>query len=196
MDGTRKIRTHIALVILLLLQVVCGSACRKSKAPPAGPAAKTSSESSAQVENAGNYGWTLDNGQRSKLADYQGKVVVIDFYATWCEPCRVETPHLVALQRQYGEQGLQVIGLNVGGEDDRDQVPTYAQEFGIQYPLAFPEDELVDAYLSDNENIPQVFVFDRSGKLIQHFVGFTEEGGQELERLEQDSLTAKGVSRQ
>src|SRR4051794_20662299 len=75
-------------------------------------------------------GWVQDNNQRAKLADYKGKVVVLDFYATWCEPCRAETPHLVNLQKQYGDKGLQVIGLNVGGDDDRAQVPGFATEFG------------------------------------------------------------------
>lgn len=130
-----------------------------------------------------NYGWTLDNNRRATLADYKGKVVVLDFYATWCDPCRAETPHLVALQKQYGEQGLQVIGLNVGGEDDRDKVPAFAKEFGISYPLAFPEDEFVDAYLSDNSNIPQAFVFDRNGRLVKRFLGYSSQVDQDLEQV-------------
>src|ERR1044072_2117921 len=74
---------------------------------------------------SGSVGWVHDNNQRAKLADYKGKVVVLDFYATWCEPCRAETPHLVSLQKQYAEKGLQVIGLNVGGEDARAAVPAF-----------------------------------------------------------------------
>jgi thiol-disulfide isomerase/thioredoxin len=135
-------------------------------------------------------GWTLANNQRAQLSDYQGKVVLLDFYATWCEPCRAETPHLVQLQQQYAAQGLQVLGLNVGGADDRDAVPAYAKEFGIQYPLAFPDDELADSYLGDNQNIPQAFVFDRNGKLIKRFVGYSENSGAELERVIKASLTA------
>ena len=135
-------------------------------------------------------GWTLAHNQRGQLSDYQGKVVLLDFYATWCEPCRAETPHLVQLQQQYAAQGLQVIGLNVGGADDRDAVPAYAKEFGIQYPLAFPDDELADSYLGDNQNIPQAFVFDRNGKLIKRFVGYSENSGAELERVVKASLTA------
>ena len=138
----------------------------------------------------GTAGWTLDNNQRAKLADYKGKVVVLDFYATWCEPCRAETPRLVELQRQYAAQGLQVIGLNVGGEDDRERVPMFAKEFGIPYPLAFPDDDLADGYLSDNENIPQAFVFDRNGKMVKRFVGYTESSGGELERVVKASLTS------
>jgi thiol-disulfide isomerase/thioredoxin len=137
---------------------------------------------------AGTGGWTLDSKQRSTLADYKGKVVVLDFYATWCEPCRAETPHLVQLQKQYQHQGLQIIGLNVGGADDRDQVPGYAKEFGIQYPLAFPDDEFADSLLGYNQNIPQAFVFDRNGKLVRRFIGYSDSSGAEFERVVKASL--------
>ena len=115
---------------------------------------------------------------------------MLDFYATWCEPCRAQTPHLVKMQRQYVEQGLQVIGLNVGGDEDRDKVPGYARELGIQYPLGFPDDELFDAYLSNNGDIPQALVFGRDGRLVKRFVGYNEAAGRELERVVQSSLAA------
>jgi thiol-disulfide isomerase/thioredoxin len=140
------------------------------------------------VHPTGSAGWIQENNQRAKLADYKGKVVVLDFYATWCEPCRAETPHLVNLQRQYGDKGLQVIGLNVGGEDDRAQVPAYAKEFGILYPLAYPDDDLADQLLSDNQNIPQSFVYDRNGDLVKRFIGYNGSTGAELERLVQGAL--------
>lgn len=141
-------------------------------------------------------GWVQDNNQRAKLADYKGKVVVLDFYATWCEPCRAETPHLVNLQKQYGDKGLQVIGLNVGGDDDRALVPGFAKEFGIQYPLAYPDDDLVDQMLSDNQNIPQSFVYDRNGKLIKRFIGFESSGAAQIERVIQQALTANAITGQ
>jgi thiol-disulfide isomerase/thioredoxin len=128
-------------------------------------------------------GWALDNNQRAALSDYKGKVVVLDFYATWCEPCRVETPHLVRLQNEFGPKGLQVIGLNVGGDEDREKVPAYAKEFNIQYPLAYPDDDLVTKYLSDNENIPQSFVFDRNGNLLKRFVGYSSRSALELDTV-------------
>jgi thiol-disulfide isomerase/thioredoxin len=127
--------------------------------------------------------WTIGNNQALKLSDYKGKVVVLDFYATWCEPCRAETPRLVQLQKDFGGTGLQVIGLNVGGDDDRAQVPAFAKEFGVEYPLGFPNDNLVDQYLTDNQDIPQAFVFDRNGDLIKRFVGYNATSGAELERI-------------
>jgi thiol-disulfide isomerase/thioredoxin len=132
---------------------------------------------------AGRGGWALDNNQRAALSDYKGKVVVLDFYATWCEPCRAETPHLVRLQNEFGPKGLQVIGLNVGGDEDREKVPAYAKEFNIQYPLAYPDDDLVTKYLSDNENIPQSFVFDRNGNLLKRFVGYSSRSAVELDTV-------------
>jgi thiol-disulfide isomerase/thioredoxin len=139
--------------------------------------------SACSKQPVGSGSWTIDKNQRAKLSDYKGKVVLLDFYATWCEPCRVETPHLVRLQNEYGQKGLQVIGLNVGGEEDRDKVPGYAKEFSVQYPLGFPDDDLVTKYLSDNDNIPQSFVFDRNGNLVKRFVGYSPRSGAELDRI-------------
>jgi len=144
----------------------------------------------------GNGTWTIGNNQPVKLSDYKGKVVVLDFYATWCEPCRAETPRLVQLQKDFGASGLQVIGLNVGGDDDRAQVPVFAKEFGVEYPLGFPDDNLVDEYLTDNQNIPQAFVFDRNGDLVKRFVGYSPSSGAELERIVKGALAAGPVAQQ
>jgi thiol-disulfide isomerase/thioredoxin len=134
----------------------------------------------------GAMGWTLQNNQHGKLSDYRGKVVILDFYATYCEPCRQETPHLVRLNEQYARQGLQVIGLNVGGEDDQAKIPGYARQFGIQYPLGLPDDDFVHTYLGDNADIPQAFVFDRNGQLVKRFVGYNENVDREIERIVSD----------
>ena len=130
-------------------------------------------------------GWTLQNDEHRKLSDYKGKLVILDFYATYCEPCLKETPHLVQLHERYAQQGLQVIGLNVGGQDDHAKIPAYAKEFGIKYPLGLPDDEFVEKYLGDNSNIPQAFVFDRDGQLVKRFVGYNENVDREIERIVQ-----------
>jgi len=140
--------------------------------------------------------FAVANNQAAKLSDYKGKVVVLDFYATWCEPCRAETPRLVQLQKDYGPSGLQVIGLNVGGEDDRDQVPAFAKEFGIEYPLGFPDDNLVDQYLSDEQSIPQAFVFNRNGDLVKRFIGYSPKSDAELVGIVQAAVAAGPVAQQ
>ncbi len=129
-------------------------------------------------------GWITSDGDRQqhvKLSDYTGRVVVLDFYATWCVPCRESIPHLIGLQKRYGPSGLEIIGLNVGGPDDRVKVADFSKELDIQYPLGFPDKTLTELFLSDNDAIPQSFVFDREGKLVKRFIGYSEAIGKELE---------------
>lgn len=122
-------------------------------------------------------GWQSTDGKRFVFSEYKGKVLVLDFYATWCVPCRDSVPHLIGLQKKYDEQGLVVVGLNVGGEDDLPKVPEFAKEFGIQYTLGTPDEDLVAFLLADSDAIPQTFVFDRQGQLVQRFTGFGPETG-------------------
>ena len=135
-------------------------------------------------------GWTIGSMQHVRLSDYQNKVLVLDFYATWCEPCRDSIPHLVELQQQYGPHGLQVIGLNVGGSSDLDKVPAFAREFHIQYQLGVPDLELADLYTGDENVIPQTVVLDRQGRQVKRFVGYDESVDQQLQEIIQKSLAA------
>ncbi len=122
------------------------------------------------------------------LAEMRGNVVVLDFYATWCPPCRDEVPHLVKLERLYHKQGLRVVGLNVGGEEDMAEVPAFVDEFKIQYQLGTPDIPLVYDLMGDESAIPQTFVFSRQGKLLRHFVSYSEEIGEEIEQTVQAAL--------
>ena len=143
---------------------------------------------SAERTNARGGGWTMLDGRRVSLEDFRGQAVVLDFYATYCPPCRDEIPHLVRLQKRFGAQGLKVIGLNVGGEEDQAKVPAYVRELGIQYQLANPDEETVDMFLAGNTAIPQTFVFDRQGQLVEHFVGFDATVAADLERAVASAL--------
>lgn len=120
---------------------------------------------------------------RGRIADYKGKVLVLDLYATWCAPCRESIPRLIALQDRYGKKGLQVIGLNVGGADDRVKVAAFAKEFRIQYPLGFPDLALTDLLLSDDASIPQTFIFSKEGKLVKRFIGYDSSMETSLEEV-------------
>ena len=160
-------------------------ASRTPRALEANPRPSVVTPSSA---NASQYGFTLLDNRRMRLSDYLGHVVVLDFYATWCPPCREETPHLVALQKRYGSQGLHVIGLNVGGPEDRNKVPAYVEEFKIQYTLGFPDPQMTENYLSDDDRIPQAFVFDRKGQLVKRFISYDNTMPAELERAVRTAL--------
>ena len=141
-----------------------------------------------ETSSINNLGWTAGNGKRSLFSEYKGKVLVLDYYATWCGPCRKSVPHLIELQKKHAEQGLQVIGLNVGGPEDVDKVPDFAKELGIQYPLAIPDDELVSFMLGDENSIPQTFIFDRQGMLVEHVVGFGPTVGPRIDQAVETAL--------
>jgi thiol-disulfide isomerase/thioredoxin len=135
-----------------------------------------------------NMGWESSTGKRDVFSEYRGKVLFLDFYATWCAPCRDSVPHLVGMQKKYEDQGLVVVGLNVGGPGDEQKVPAFAKEYGIQYTLARPDEELVTILLGDNDGIPQTFVFDRQGQLVQRFTGFGPGTGEYLDQAVEAGL--------
>ncbi|QQS42849.1 MAG: TlpA family protein disulfide reductase [Acidobacteriota bacterium] len=125
--------------------------------------------------------WKVFDGPDEKIGDFEGKVLVLDFWATYCPPCIEEIPHLRELQGKYGERGFQVIGLHVGGEEDRPRVPAFKERLSIDYPLATPEDRLVYQLLGDDSRIPQTLVFDRKGKLVVKLVSYDEEIKKQLD---------------
>ena len=133
-------------------------------------------------------GWELTDGKRSIFSEYKGQVLVLDFYATWCVPCRDSVPHLMGLHKKYEQQGLRIVGLNVGGPEDEPEVPGFAKEFGIQYALGKPDEDLVRLLLSDIDAIPQTFVFDREGQLVDRLIGFGKESGARLDAAVESAL--------
>lgn len=122
------------------------------------------------------------------LASYRGKVVILDFYATWCGPCIQSIPHLVNLQSRYKSNDLKIIGLNVGGPDDPAKVQAFAKALRITYELGIPDDAMTEKYLFDNDSIPQTFIIDRDGKAVNRFIGFDNSMPAELERAIQNAL--------
>ena len=135
--------------------------------------------------------WTQMDGRRVSLEDLRGQVVVLDFWATYCPPCREEIPHLVRLQREFGPRGLKVVGLNVGGEEDRPKIPGFVEQYGIQYQLAEPDDETVRLFLASDNSIPQTFVLNRRGKIVLHLVGYDADAAAELDGAVANALSEK-----
>lgn len=125
--------------------------------------------------------WTGFEGSVQKLKDHRGKVVILDFWATYCPPCIEEIPHLIELQAKYGSNDLVVIGLHVGGEEDQPKVPEFVERLKITYPLAYPEGALTSFVFGQQTAIPQTAIFDRQGKLVKKITGFGPEIKVELD---------------
>ena len=185
------------VAILLLAAILClASACSQqsgnnSEPTPVLSEPPTTSFPMPPVSSEGStvtVGWTLADGKRVYLSEQRGKVVVLDLYATWCEPCRQSIPHLIGLHERYAAQGLSLVGLNVGGPDDRVKVASFAAEFHISYPLGFPDKSLTDLFLSDDKTIPQTFVFSREGRLVKRYIGYDRSMPGQLEELIKSEL--------
>lgn len=116
--------------------------------------------------------WTGFEGNVAKLKDLNGKVVILDFWATYCPPCIEEIPHLMELQAKYGAENLHIVGLHVGGEEDRPKVPEFVERLKITYPLAYPEDALTAYIFGQQTAIPQTAIFDRKGRMVKKIAGF------------------------
>lgn len=102
-------------------------------------------------------------GRTVRLSDYRGKVVLINFWATWCPPCRAEIPDLVKLQREYGKDGLQIIGITYQPER-RARVRTFTRRLKVNYPIVFGTRE-TKAGFSPDETLPLTVIIDRGGTI-------------------------------
>jgi len=115
---------------------------------------------------------TLD-GKSLQLSDYKGKVLVLDIWATWCGPCRVEVPHLVSLSREYKQRGVEVVGLTIENPvEAREDVRSFAAEYKINYQLGWADRQFALALMNGRGNIPQTYVITRDGKILKRFIGF------------------------
>lgn len=115
------------------------------------------------------------NGRPLRLKDYKGKVVLLNFWATWCAPCRAEMPDLVLWQREYRNRGLQVIGVTYPPEK-LGEVRRFMQSIKVNYPVAIG-DESTKAQFDSSEILPLTVVIDRAGKIREIIQGvlFSDE---------------------
>lgn len=126
--------------------------------------------------------WTTAGDKVQKMSDLTGKAVILDFWATYCEPCKREIPHLNSLIAKYGKDNLHIVGLNVGGDEDKPKIPAFVAATKVDYEIAFPEDALADFIFSERSDIPQTAVFDRKGRMVQKLVGFSDGIQKELDQ--------------
>lgn len=115
------------------------------------------------------------DGKSFKLSDTK-KVVVLDLWATWCGPCRLEIPHLVEMSKEYEDKNVEVVGLTTENPDsDADKVREFAEEYKINYKLGWAHRELAVALMKGNYSIPQTFVIAPGGRLIARFRGYSDK---------------------
>src|SRR6202789_3053812 len=111
---------------------------------------------------------TLD-GKDVKLSSLRGKAVLLNFWATYCGPCKIEMPWFVELQKEYGPQGFQILGVAMDDASTED-IAKFAKEMGVNYPILIGKDSVADSYGGVNV-LPTTFFLDRDGKLIAREFG-------------------------
>jgi len=113
------------------------------------------------------------NGKLVKVSDYKGKVVVLNFWATWCPPCRREIPDFNELQAQYGSQGIQFLGIALDDEGV-EKVKSWMTTNPVSYPVLIPDNTIVAKY-GEMSAIPVTFVIDRQGNIRTSYVGMRKK---------------------
>ncbi len=114
------------------------------------------------------------NGKTVHLSDYRGKAVLLNFWATWCPPCKIEMPWFVELQKRYGPEGLQIIGIAM--DDAKPQeIAAFAKEMGVNYPVLIGKEAVGDAY-GGVQFLPDSFYIDRNGKVVDKAFGLKGRG--------------------
>jgi cytochrome c biogenesis protein CcmG/thiol:disulfide interchange protein DsbE len=108
------------------------------------------------------------NGKSVSLADFKGKVVILDFWATWCPPCKREIPDFIKLQSEYGSKGVQIVGIAL---DQPGKVEAFVKDNGMNYPVLMGTNEVAASY-GGVEAIPTTFIIDKSGKIVTKYEGF------------------------
>jgi thiol-disulfide isomerase/thioredoxin len=147
-----RLRQLTALLLFILLALVsCGKANR--------------------TVSVSQFDFTLLDlqGKRISYSDFQGQVLMVNFWAPWCGPCRRETPDLIELYDGYKSQGLQILGVAVAFRGEQ-SVRDFAAQFGVTYPILFGNENLVKAY-GGFRGIPTTFLFSRDGELYRKYEG-------------------------
>jgi len=156
-------RSPVCLVAVVVLAALTVVSCRQA-------AETTGADRPALVgRTAPDFALTDLSGKTVRLADFKGKVVLLDFWATWCAPCREEIPAFVELQKQYAEQGFTLLGISLDDEGAV-VVKPFARQFGINYPVVIGNTEVSAAY-GGMQALPTAFLIGRDGRILEAFVG-------------------------
>jgi thiol-disulfide isomerase/thioredoxin len=165
----------------LLPFVVFAAACRPAAAPVSISNRPVMVNDVRVKKPMGEMTWTDASGKQVTMADLEGKAVVLDFWATYCDPCRDEIPHLNELQTKYADAGLLVFGLNSGGPEDKPKIPEFVRETPIKYGMGFPDDDLLASIFEGDDRIPQTLVLNRKGQIVTKIVGFNDQIKRQLD---------------
>jgi cytochrome c biogenesis protein CcmG/thiol:disulfide interchange protein DsbE len=173
----------VAVLILGGLEYGCSSSSKSSPKPSAAAVPEAATPATPGQTMAADFTLKDSNGADIKLADYRGKVVLLNFWATWCGPCKVEIPWFIEFNKTYKDRGFTVLGISMD-DDGWKSVKPYITQKQFNYPVMIGNDQLTKLY-GGVDSLPTSFVIDRSGK-----IAFTHMGleGKDVYTKEIESL--------
>jgi thiol-disulfide isomerase/thioredoxin len=120
--------------------------------------------------------FTLESldGKTMRLSDLRGKAVLLNFWATWCTPCKIEMPWFVELQSEYGAQGLQIVGVAMD-DASKEDIAKFAKDMGVNYPILIGKEAVGDQY-GGVPALPETFFIGRDGKIVDKILGLKGKG--------------------
>jgi len=140
-----------------------------------------------------NASLTALDGKTLKLADYKGKVVVVNLWATWCNPCRREIPDFIEIQKDYAGRGVEVLGVtSVDERNTEESIKEFVKEFKINYKIVKVETDDWASFLAPGYNIPQTYVLGQDGRLLRKFVGYSPQVAVMVRGLADQALNGGG----
>ena len=158
--------TVVWIVIIVAVAVMLAFAPYLAKRQRSGAA-----NASTELKDKAAPEFSLDtlDGKTVRLSDFRGKAVLLNFWATWCQPCKIEMPWFEELQREYGPQGLQVVGIAMD-DASKEDIAKFAKEMGVNYPILLGKEAVGDAY-GGVQFLPSTFFIDRDGKIVDRVFG-------------------------
>jgi thiol-disulfide isomerase/thioredoxin len=116
---------------------------------------------------------SIPDGKATQLTSFHGKAVLLNFWATWCGPCKIEMPWLVDLQKKYGPDGLQIVGVAMDDTSDK-EIADFAHKMGVNYVVLKGTEKVGDLY-GGVDRLPLTYYIDRSGKVVDETIGLAGE---------------------
>ena len=132
------------------------------------------------------------DGKTTRLSDFRGKAVLLNFWATWCGPCKIEMPWFVDFQKQYGSQGLQIVGVAMD-DASKEDIGKFARDMGVNYPILIGKEAVGDQY-GGIPGLPETFLIARDGKIVDKIIGL--RGKAEIEDAIKKALNTRPAASQ